>query len=386
MAISYNSGTVLSTSVNTDRHVIDMENEIFMLDPTAAPFSIFLNKIGKEKATNKEVNCLEYRTKEYVLYGGTTAFTGAVTSILMKTAATGGDTATYLQVDDVLYNTDTSEHMLVTAIATTGTATVTRGIGASDAATGGTSLSGVKYFVLADAQAEASNKRSSLRPKMATVSNYMQIIETLASTSKSELAIQHYGGDPRKFLQKSMGIEHQIKKERSFIYGDKSSSTGSVRTMQGIKSFISSNTKDFSSTTANFTKQTLGRSLLEPAFKHNSSMRKIALCGSYVLDAMQSWPTAKLELDQNINFYGLPIVNQRSAYGELVVAYHRQLLPGEIIILDLKYVKEAYLRSLKLNLNVQTPGADVVDDQYIEECTLRVKLEECHAYGYNVIS
>jgi len=388
MAITYTSGTLTSVNVNTDSQIIDMENHIFDLDPQSSPFTIFLNKAGKEKAGNRTVKCLEWRTKEYVVFQATTAFASASVTADLAVDSTAGSAALFVEVGDILYNPrplrTTGEHMLVSALGSGGTATVVRAYGAGEIAYSG--LAGANaWYVLADAAAEGSAKRDPLRVKMDTSENFTQIIKTLCSLTGTELAIDHYGtGNRRKSEQRKMGIEHQMKKERAFLYGKNVTAAVTSRTMKGMRSFISSNVYDFTGVTASTFKNSLGMNLIKGCYNNAGSDRKIALCGSYVIDAWDQAATSKLQLNQNINFYGLKMLNMVVPFGELVVSYHRQMDPNAIMIVDLKHVKEAYLRALTLELGVQTPGTDTKEDQYMEETTLRVKLEETMGYGYSI--
>ena len=389
MAITYTSGTLTSVNVNTDSQIIDMENHIFDLDPQASPFTIFLNKAGKEKAGNRTVKCLEWRSKEYVIYAP--GISAGVVSATFTITNSAGSAALFLEPGDIVFIPSWGtagdvggEHLLISECSSGGTCTFTRAYGAGEAAMA-TTTTGALGFVLADAAAEGAAKRNPLRVKMDTSENYTQIIKTLCSLTGTEIAIDHYGtGNRRKSEQRHMGIEHQKKKERAFLYGKNVTAVVTSRTMKGLRSFLSTNVWGATGVTAGTFRNSLGINLIKGCFDHSSSERKVALCGSYCIDAWDQAASSKLELMQNANFYGLKMLNMVVPFGELVVSYHQQLDPHAIMIVDLKYVKEAYLRALTLELDVQTPGTDTKEDQYMEETTLRVKLEETMGYGYDI--
>lgn len=369
-------GIRTTKNINQDRRVFDVSNRIALLQPSKAPLTTLLRKIGKDPCFNPVFHWFEDD-----LQGRWDAANGA--KLAADTTITV-DTGALFSVGDVVKVPRTGEVMRVTAVAGNNL-TVVRGYGVTDAAA---INDNDQLVIIGNAIKEAGDPVEAKGTKVTTIYNYTQIFKTSVKTSKTQEASKLYGGSDRAYQRRKKAIEHAVDIERAFLFGEKSEHVQGeeiIRTTGGVLSFLtagSSNVLDVS--TDGVLTEGLLEEYLETLFRYGSG-KKVCLASPRLISVLNSYGRDKIQMNVGGESYGLQVMKYISAHGELMLVKHH-LLEGDIygkygIILDLEEdVKYRPLqgRDTKLNTNIEPNGADYFMDEYLTEAGLMLKSPKKH--------
>ena len=356
------------------RRVIDMENKIALLEPSAAPLiSILKQAKGKTvKANAPKVEWLEDTLK--------TPWSTVTPAIADKaeTAIVMSDVSMFT-VGDIVNFPATAENVLVTAIVVaTKTLTVVRnvGSGADSVALANNAVA----FIIGNAFAEGATSPASNLTTESAKYNFTQIFRTAFDVTKTVDASTLYGGKDFQYQAMKKGIEHKVDISRSIYFGQrKEDTTNSRRTMGGLKAFCTSNgyAAGGAMTQANF-----DANVSELAFRYGSK-RKLAFCGAKAISNINSWALGKVEVQNGANTYGVKVMTYQSPFGELDLIYDPILsgvtYGGYMFVIDPENITYRPLRDTKLNMDIQANDADLRKAEYITEATIQIKNPETHA-------
>ena len=116
----------------------------------------------------------------------------------------------------------------------------------------------------------------------------------------------------------------------------------------------------------------------------------------FVVDVINAFPRAKLQIAQSEKVFGIDVVKVVSPHGTLNLVSHPLLegdkLGNEMLILDMTQVKYRYLQNEKgsrdthINEYVEPKGRDSREDEYLTEAGLQFGLPKRHGKLTNVIS
>jgi hypothetical protein len=126
------------------------------------------------------------------------------------------------------------------------------------------------------------------------------------------------------------------------------------------------------------------------------SKKKLGLASAFVVDVINGFPRAKLQISQSEKVFGIDVIKVISPHGTVNLTTHWLLegdkLGNEMIYLDLSNIAYRYLRNSKgsrdthIRNEIQPPGRDSRKDEYLSECGLQFGLPATHGKLYNVTS
>jgi len=365
MAVTVLSGAEDSTK-NTDNNPRDIA-PVELLEPSAAPLTYLMSKMGKDPAGNPKVEWLENEAMpRYTTLSASAA----------SNATSFGVTADIFRVGDVVRFTSAGFAVLITATAA-GSVSGTKVGGTAQAS----AASSAEVFIVSNSNAEGATLREIRYPQLVTASNYCQIIRTPVGLTETEQATKHYSGDERRRLQKEAGIEHARALDQTFFFGARDI-TGTQRLCGGLKEFISTNVTNDSGGTTEAEWQTF----LKSGFRYGSR-RKVAFCSPAAIAALEGYARSNIKVESSQSHgetYGIEMSTYVSGQGrvDLINQVHWQdstVYGGYVFLVDMDAVKMRPLRDTRLKENVQAPDYDGFKDEYITEVSLQVTHERRHA-------
>ena len=369
-----------------DRRVRDVADKIALLEPSEAPYTTLLLKLGeKRKCFSPKVEWLE---DQLIPRWDNIDHPGGTGSAYAADAASVRFANPYISPNDILLYPLSGERLRVTAFDTaTRIAAISRGWGGTTPAE---IPHGASIQILGNAAEEGSQSQTALTTKETPQYNYVQIIKTPIQLTEVEEASKLYGGPDRAYQQKKGMIQHKVDLERALLFGVKAESAGAgghnVRTMGGAMSFISTNVQDAGGVFTEFEME----SFLEQLFQYGSDER-LALCSARALSVINSWAKDKIRINDSASKrYGLAISEYISPHGRLAVVKHRLLTGsvygGYIVFIDPANVRYCYLDGLdtKLYENIQEADRAGFKDEIRTYASLEVKLEKTHGLIHGI--
>ena len=375
-------------NIQSVRRPIDISKDIAFYNPNANPFFLLAQESNKKETIDPEFKCLEAQIQPvFDAVNYTSGYNASATSIVV-------DHGSYFKANDLVLNTSTGEIIKVTAVSSN-TLTVTRGYG-TVAATSMTDNDELRR--IGNAFEGGSGADTAKTVQVDVVNNYCQIFKTSLKLTGTEMATTLYGGADLPLRQKMAGIEHAMKVESAFLFGQKYERTTAsttnpatshpIRTTAGILSFISSNTLS----TASLTEATFNNDFLRHVMTADKNYRKkrTLFVSPLVGAVMNQWANGKIHLVPSDKTFGITVNRYLSFFGEINIVMHPLLegtaYSGYGIAVDLENVGYRYLagRDTKLELDIIKDGTDARTDQFLTECGLMVRLEAVHGYIYGV--
>jgi hypothetical protein len=317
---------------------------------------------------------------------------GAVTAVAVTVNV---DHGSYFKANDLVLNTRTGEIVRVTAVAANAL-TVVRGYGTVG---GAAMLDNDELRRIGNAFEEGAAADTAKTVQVDVVTNYCEIFKTSLRLTGTEMATTLYGGMDLPLRQKMAGIEHSMKIESAFLFGQKyerlttsavnAATSHPIRTTQGILKFIQSNAISIGGP---MSEATFNNEFLRYVFTADKNYRqkRTIFVSPLVGGVMNQWANGKIQLVPTDKTFGITVNRYLSFFGEVNIVMH-PLLEGDVyagycIAVDLENVGYKYLsgRDTKLETDIVQDGTDARTDQFISECGLKVRLEGVHGYAYGI--
>ena len=369
------------------RRIFDVSKDIAFYNPNANPFYLLCQQANKKESIDPEFRCLEAQIQPVFDDTSATA-TSSGTTISV-------DHGSYFKAADLVQVTRTGEIFKVSSVSTNDL-TVERAYG---------TVAGAAIVVddelrrIGNAFEEGGAIDTAKSVKVDTIINYTQIFKTSLQLTGTEMATTLYGGMDLPLRQKMAGIEHSMKIESAFLFGQKkeylvSSSTYAAtshpeRLTGGLLSFITSNKI---SAGGSLSEATFNKEFLRYVFTADKNYRKkrTLFVSPLVGAVMSSWAGGKIQLVPSDQTFGITVNRYLSFFGEVNIVLH-PLLEGDVyggycVAVDLENVGYRYLsgRDTNLQTDIVLDGHDFRCDQYLTECGLSVRLEGVHGYAYGI--
>jgi hypothetical protein len=374
------TGARSTYNINSSRVVVDMSQKIYELDPDTAPLLTLTGNIGKSPTHNPKFEWMEDDfAPVWDAVNNAAGITSSDTTIEV-------DNWAYFEAGQLVKVPRTGEVMRVTE-ATASPITVVRGIGSSSAAA---LVDNEPLLILGDSNEEGASSRDAKTIQVTNEYNYTQIFRTTVEATETNQATELYGGPDRAYQRKKKGIEHTLKMERQFWFGERSMITTGThprRTTGGVLEYISDNFYD----AGGMLTESEWENFLDTAFTKGSKIKWGFMSGS-VISIINLWAKGRMEVMPKDKTYGLSVVKYTSPHGELNMIRNRLFTGatygGYCVVLDFedKAVQQRVLRDTKFKTNIQDNDADSWKDEYITEAGLEVKLADRHAVLYNITS
>ena len=371
-------GTRGTASILGNRQVIDISKTIHLLEPSSYPLTTFLNSLDKvAPAHNPTV-----RWTEDELEPRTDLANGAIAANI---AALVVDNGGHWRVGDIGHVPRTGENFRVTVVAAN-TLTITRSWGATAAAN---IVDDEPLWNLGPAQREGDTSRALLSTLEVEQSNRTQIIRTPFGTTNTQSATDLYDGNDFDYQAKKSAIEHLVNIERTLIFGQQNQATVAgqpLRTMSGALEFIQTNRHDAGGVLS----ESELDAFCEIAFRYGGSDNMLMIASGRVIQAINNFAKEKMDTVPLSNSYGVNLQTYMSPFGEIKLAYHRQLVgtiySGYALLLNMDKIVLRPLRggrstgNLAVRVtNIQANDEDSRRDEYLSELSLEFQNEKSHA-------
>ena len=372
------AGTRGTASILQNRQVIDISKTIYNLEPSSYPLVTLASSLDKiTPAHNPTVRWMEDE-----LEPRTDLLNGAVTA---AGAALTVDNAGWWRVNDIGHCPRTGENFRVTAVAAP-VLTVTRSWGGTAAAA---MVDDEPIWNLGPAQREGDTSRTLLSTLEVEQSNRTQIIRTPFGTTNTQSATDLYDGNDFDYQARKSAIEHAVSIERMLLFGQTNQATVAgqpLRTMSGIYEFVRTNRINIGGVMT----ESQFDAACEVAFRYGGANQKLALCSGVGLQSVNNFAKEKMDTIPRDEAYGLNLQRYISPFGDILLAYHRQMVgsiySGHILILDMDRIVLRPLRggrsagNLAVRVtNIQANDEDSRRDEYITELSLEFQTEKAHA-------
>ena len=370
-------GTRGTASILGDRQKIDISNTIHLLEPSSYPLTTLCNSLDKIKPAHSPT----VRWMEDELEPRTDLANGAIAANI---AALVVDNGGFWRVGDIGHVPRTGENFRVTLVAAN-TLTITRSWGATAAAN---IVDDEPIWNLGPAQREGDTSRALLSTLEVEQLNRTQIIRTPFGTTNTQSATDLYDGNDFDYQARKSAIEHLVNIERMLIFGQTNTATVAgqpLRTMSGILEFIKTNRHD----AGGILSESELDAFCEIAFRYGGSDNMLMICSGRVIQAINNFAKEKLQVVGG-ETYGVNIQSYMSAFGQIKLAYHRQLVgtiySGYALLLDMDKIVLRPLRGGRSSgnlavrvTNIQAPDEDSRRDEYLSELSLEFQNEKSHA-------
>jgi hypothetical protein len=357
--------------VATDDHVLDLKNGLDFLRPRNDGVG-FLKRLGMNGFVAKST---KHEWTETALAVRTETVT------INDSATTLGVADAYIyQVNDIIRIED--EFLRVTAIAPSGVATnltVARGYGASDAA----AHTGKTAQILGSAAPENSTAPAGRQDSPTRLYNYVQTFDIAVDLSNDEIMSAHTEGNPLTGNLARRTIEWYQKFAAAVFYGQRElDATNKIRTMGGIKSFITTNP---TSVGGALSIAAIDAEILQ--IVEAGGDPKVLVMSPYQKQKLDALDANLVRINKEEKKGGYPnnMVWQSGVMDHtLDIVVDPTILRSEMYILDTDHIKLGYLAgngdsgSLKV-VDASTPGQDGKRKRLIGKYTLRVETEKAHS-------
>jgi hypothetical protein len=385
MAITVLSGLVDDADVLQNRKVIDMDDVVALLDPDSSQFTTMLMKVASQEAYQSKVEWLEDQLFPRV---STLAATIAASTTAVMTVATG--TGSYFRQFDLVRVASTGEAVSVSAAPLADVVGISRGLGATVAAS---AASGGDVVILGNAAAQGATQGAKRVTKKTNAYNYTQIQRNNYGFTNTLAAEKLYGGSEPDVERRKKAIEHKRAIESILFWGARAYDTSGSEPRGysgGIIEYLVTNIK----TPAGAVTKGTFDGYFDQFYAHGSNNKVVfaaplvaRIISNYSVVGMGSaWAPPDLsKFGVHIDAwtsgaygYAIPIIVKRewSDFSNAATGYG-----SWAFVVDMDYIKYRPLRgrSTKLLRNIQAPDADTVEEEYLTEFSLEVQQEKVHA-------
>jgi hypothetical protein len=375
MAVTIQSGDLgygtSSQAVLANRKVIQMKDKIFLLEPSANPLTLFLQKLNRESVGAFKFEMLEDRaTPLNDRVNNASGHASTITEIDV-------DNGAYFQVDDIVICQRTGETMKVTSVSSnTVTLSRTWGTVAAQALVDNDQLT-----ILGSARSEFATANTSVSTKLTTLSNYTQTFRDPFAVSRRLLKSELYGGNILAYLHRARMIEHAKDIEISFLFGEKNVTGTDPTSTGGLNEFVSTNSTAFGGAIGSLEEVF---SASEGDFRYGSG-KKVMFAGYPVVSNISLLAENSLQTVPPVKTFGISVKSLVTPFGEYMIVPHK-LMEGDTwkkqaLIADLSNLGYRYLKDsdTQLRTNIQAPDADGRKDEILSDVGLFRVLEETHA-------
>src|SRR3990167_237702 len=374
-------------NIQSQRRIFDVSKDVAFYNPNANPFFLLAQEAGKEESIDSEFRCLEAQIQP-IFDDVNGAQTAADTAIEV-------DNGAYFKANDLVLNTRTGEIIRVKG-RVANTLTVVRGYGTVSAQA---MNDNDELRRLGNAFEEGAAADTAKTVQVDSVVNYTQVFKTALTLTGTEMSTTLYGGMDLPLRQKMSGIEHSMKIESAFLFGQRyerlttsavnQATSHPIRTTRGILRFISSNAISIGGP---LSEATFNNEFLRYVFTADKNYRqkRTLFVSPLAGGIMNQWANGKIQLVPSDKTFGITVNRYLSFFGEVNIVMHPLLegdiYSGYIVAIDLENVGYKYLsgRDTKLETDIIQDGTDARTDQFLTECGLKVRLEGVHGYAYGI--
>lgn len=374
-------------NIPASRRVRDADPLLRYLNPDVNPFTVISAETTTKVATNAKFEWFEKDAESaWSQVNNGAGYAAGDTSIVV-------DHGNYFLPGDIVIVPRTQEHMRVTAVnVTTNTLTVVRSVGDTAAAA---LVDNDDLLIIGSAYAEGSAKGSPKSHVETNPFNYTQIFRTVLGITRTEKDSQNYTGDDLVRLKREKMFVHKRQIEYTALFGERAIDTANTdnprRYTGGLFQFYTSNIKDAGGT---LTEPELEDWIADLTTHTATGDSRVVFAGTKVISVMNQLAAGKVMLPNKSTTYGIAVRQWMTAHGTLNLVRHRLLengtggngYAGWAVAVDPKQIvyRPFTNASTKLIENIQNPGDDAVEHEYLTECGWQLPNPETGGWLKNV--
>ena len=398
--VKYNAGAPTSGSVADTvalNEIAQVEKGLVWFNPNIAPFLRLLTKLKNPRsvAGPRFYHLEKQRLPRSATIDGITGSATTVTGLSL-----GAGEATRYRVNDLLYNVNTGDIALVTAITDDDDIVVGSNVG-NESPSGTLWATGNKVINIGNAYLDGSGAGSPIHVIKDEKLFFCQIFKDSIEQSDRYQKTELYEGNSWTNARKQLEFEHLLSIEHAMFLGKPSvvrdSATGKLRfTMGGLKYYANVNQVDFGADTA-VTKAFMD-SVYEEAlrmgqsgFENKEMATKTQFCSQKWLRALNTVAEAQIRIiEPSQKTFGLRISQYQGSWGvvNLINApvLNQPGLTGESYIVDLEHLRPANFkgRDTRFKSDIQSPDLDGDKGTYISDKSLVVEVAPSHTRLFNL--
>jgi hypothetical protein len=373
----------------------DVSEDMVLLQPDQAPLLVLTTKANRKSPSDSHT--IEwFEDDEVGIWGqvnnGTTDLASNATAVPVTdiTIFAVGD---LVAIPKASSSNAAEEVARVTAVSgsTNGTVTFTRNIGSAGADTIGATGS---LRILGPAFAEDATPATVRTTTKANKTSYVQIFKHALKVTDSANDSKQYGAPDgeRSYQQFKLMQAHRRDIEASVLWSRPSftqASPSSIWTTMGLKSRISTNVTDCSTT---FTLSKLN-DFSETAFRYGQQ-EKLAVCAPKFISAFNYFSQNKLQTKTGEEVFGVQIKKVEVGHGTYMLANNYRMEAGvtsangyndEMYVVDLPSIRLRYLKNhdTKLYEDVVKDGSTQKVDEIRSYIGAEIRHEKKHARAFN---
>ena len=369
------TGVQQANTGNADHRQYSWRRQIAYLNPDRTPFTQINSKLRTEKVTDYEYKVFE-RDHPDRWQRSAEAMTSGETDLTV-------DDNTPFRADDVCLVARTGEMFKVTSVDASNVLTIVRGYAGSTAAAFNDN-DWVK--ILFSAESENGTQASIVTTASTTVTNFTQIFKRTYGTTNTRKAMT-YRSDAHAVKEErklAMGLLKEDM-EQAFLWGKKveiKASGVETRHTGGIDEFVTTNRIDLE---GGMGFGDIG--YLMNVFTRFGSNNKIWMCGRAARQQLDGLGLEYRRITGKATKLGFKADGIRSSFGDAMLVTHLGLTNAHadrIVVVDPEHTRIAQLRKLKHNKNIQTPGRDGEEHEFIAELGLWIDTERAHGMVYGL--
>jgi len=395
--MAYFAGVRGTGSFGTGERPQDFREMILWTNPNGtAPLFALSAKMKKEVCNDPQIHWWE-ETNSIARATVDGAITDAtVTTVVVDAAVGEAGGALQFAVGDLLQVEEdveayTTEILEVAAVASDTSMTVIRGAAGSTAAA---FANAIGLLRIGSVHEEGSLSPGSVTTNPVKYTNYTQIFKTAYQLSRTAENTYFRSGDPLKNDQIRKSFAHSEKIEQALFWGMASEDTGGgglpLRTMGGLREFVTSNRTQFS---ADPTVDTF-IAALSPVYNYEAGAagdQRIIYAGNgainYLNKLIAGESSTRMQYDGIIDIYGQKLRQFTIPQGSFAIKSHPLMNVHPVYTNSMFVVNPSGLiyrplkgSDTKIQKNIQANDADMRKDQWLTECTFEIHYEQ--SFGY----
>lgn len=346
---------------------ISVVDEILLLNPYQTPLISLLG-------FDDPVTQVEHVWYEDELFPTTSKLTAAIADGAATSAVVAD--VTPFRVDQVIRVND--ELMLITGINTgTKTLTVVRGFGGSTAAA---QANNSVVEVLFNQGKEGQDARAARYKQRVRKSNVTQIFDDSIEVSGTADAVTQYGiDDLYEYEKQKKQLELALSLEKALIGGIYYDNGTDLRTMRGIRNFITTNVIDGSGAAIDLKKINDAAQAVYEAGGFQTGGDYVLLAGATQKRNISQISNTKIQITQSEKLRGQVVEAIATDFGQFPVILNNNLKPDEVILLDTQRAKIRPLQGRAFFHKFLGDKGDYTAGMVVGEYTLEFKEEKAHA-------
>lgn len=370
------------------RRKVDMADKIALLEPSANPLTVILNRMGKNVTKDFRFQWMDDKLATKW---------GKIDETSVVSSQNKGDTTTIKVADQSAFSPgytikfmSSGEVGYITELSGNDSIVVRRGIEQESSGSVDDLPADDDILILFNTSEQGAGKPALLHTQPSLHWNYTEIIRTALGITGTLKAMDMHGGNDKTYREMKKGIEHAVAIERKMWFGERgyetNSTTGEPTTWtRGIFSWLENGGANTLQVTDGYLDPYIFNDwLISEAFRYGNKQRKIGFCGPTFMATIQNWGIYQLQTTTSEKTWGMAITNVLTPMGSFPLINHPEFdgsYAGAFVCLEVDELAYRYLkgRDTQLHRNRHSPDVDGEVDEYLTEFGLEFKAPLKHS-------